>query len=40
MTYLPDSFYTVTPTTETVLWVAAFAVMFILALVVCWYHDR
>lgn len=40
MIHLPDSFYTTTPTTETVVWVTVFAVMFGLALVVCWYHDR
>ena len=38
--YLPDSLYTTTPTTETVLWVIVFGVVFGLALFVCWWHDR
>ena len=40
MTYLPESFYITTPTVEAVVWTAVFVVMFVLALVVCWWHDR
>ena len=39
MTYLPECFYTTAPTTEAILWAAAFAVMFILALVFCWWYE-